>query len=126
MQNKISDYDKYVLVDRGGLRFKKRIPIHVRAGAIYNFMLNENFKYKNKYNLIKSGDKVKFYYVKTDNTSMNVFGFLQGSYPLELNPPEFDYNLMFRKNYLEPINDILKVLYEWELPHNLVAMKGLF
>lgn len=122
----ITDYEKYVINDRDRIHVKKKCPIHLRAAAIHNFMLNQDKKYKNKYQLIKSKDRVRFYYTKNPSASLNVFGFIPGSYPTEINPPEINFDLMFSKGFISPINTLLECVVNWQLPENLVIMQSLF
>ncbi len=100
----MSDYEKYVLDDKKALTYTDAVtPIHVRAAANYNHMLyNKAKKYKSKYNFIKKGDKVKFYYT-ADNS---VFAFLPNEYPIEF-APKMDIDQQFEKMLLEPLNRII-------------------
>jgi hypothetical protein len=55
----------------------------------------------NKYHFIKTSDKVKYYYVKdSKNIELNIFGYLNGDYPIEF-APEYDYDLMFKKTIID-------------------------
>lgn len=100
----MSDYEKYVLDDKKTLTFTDAVtPIHVRAAAYYNHMLyNKAKKYKSKYNTIKKGDKVKFYY--TDDGS--VFAFVPNEFPVEF-APKMDIDEQFEKMILGPLNRII-------------------
>lgn len=115
----IGDYSKFVLNDKNNLALGLHCPIHVKASGIANFMLNkpENKKYKLKYNMITSKDKVKWYYAKCNNNVKNAdnlmaldcFAYLPGSWPGEYALP-IDYDMQFEKTILEPCNRILKIL----------------
>lgn len=118
----IGDYNKYILEDRRELRLGERCPINVRSAGIYNYKLR-NSKWKSKYNLLKTGDKVKYYYAK-DNTH-NVFGFLPGNFPYEF-APEVDYDLQFDKTVIGPFNRILDALGFNPVPANLIYSLSLF
>ena len=61
MSSSISDYEKGIADDRSKPVFNDHCPMHVRAAGYHNFIIN-NSKWKNKYQLIKSGDKVRYYY----------------------------------------------------------------
>lgn len=100
----MSDYEKYVLDDKKTLTYTDAVtPIHVRAAATYNHALYTTAKkWKSKYDLIKKGDKVKFYYTSNDN----VFAFLPDNYPLEF-APKMDLDVQFEKMILEPLNKIV-------------------
>lgn len=122
----ISDYEKYVLNDRGDtLQLNKGCPIHVRAAAIHNFLINRNPKLKAKYRLIRSGDKIKYFYCISAKKENNVFGFLPGEFPKELNITP-DYKFQFTKTVIEVVNRFVYVILKKEVPNNLVVMKSLF
>ena len=93
-------------IDRENV-FKKSCPIHVRGALCYNNALREN-KLGNRYESVKTGEKVKFCYLKMPNgLGQNVV-----SFPLNL-PPELglhkfvDYDIMFDKTFLDPLEPIL-------------------
>ena len=94
--------------------YAKGCPIHVRAALLYNHYIKKQ-KLESKYELIKEGDKIRFIYLKMPNIIReNVIGF-----PDKL-PEEFglngyiDYDLMFQKALIDPLQNILEVL-GWEL-----------
>jgi hypothetical protein len=60
----VNNYEKFILNDVTALEVAKACPIHVRASAYHNYLLN-NSKYKDKYPLLRSGEKVNYYFVKT-------------------------------------------------------------
>ena len=120
----IGDYEKYVLMDREKLVLEKACPIHVRGAAIYNYRLN-NSKYKKKYQPIRSGEKVKYYHVKTTNAEENVFAFISGSYPVEFAPP-IDYDVQFSKNIVQPINRFVEAMGYPPVSPNLIVPTQLF
>jgi DNA polymerase elongation subunit (family B) len=117
----IGDYEKYVLEDRKEIKLDNKCPINVRAAAIYNNHLM-NTKWKSKYNLIKTGDKIKHYYAKGP---AGVFGFLPGDYPYEFATP-VDYDLQFEKVIVEPFNRFIEPLGFNPIPGNLIYAKSLF
>ena len=100
----VSDLDKWI--DRETI-FKKACPIHVRGALCYNNALREN-KLGTRYESVKTGEKVKFCYLKMPN----VLGQNVVSFPLNL-PPELglhkfvDYDIMFDKTFLDPLEPIL-------------------
>jgi hypothetical protein len=102
MSSGISDYEKGIADDRKKLILNDHCPMHVRAAGYHNFLMN-NSKWKDKYQLIKSGDKVRYYYAKNENGGENVFAYLPGNYPIEL-APAVDYDLQFAKCMIDPIN----------------------
>jgi len=117
----IGDYEKYVLEDRKEIRLAEKCPINVRAAAIYNHILL-NGKWKTKYNLIRTGDKLKHYYAKGDD---GVFGFLPGNYPYEI-ATQVDYDLQFEKVVVEPFNRFMTSAGFNPVPGNLIYAKSLF
>ena len=120
----IGDYEKYVLGDRDKLILEKACPIHVRAAAIYNFKLH-NSKYKKKYQPIRSGEKVKYYHVKTKVEEENVFAFIAGAFPVEFAPP-IDYDVQFSKNIIQPINRFVEAMGFPPVSPNLIVPTQLF
>lgn len=94
--------------------YSKGCPMHVRAALLYNNYIKE-YKLTYKYQPIKSGDKIKFIYLKKPNTiKENIIGF-----PAEL-PPEFnlhkyiDFELQFKKVFLDALDNII-VPIGWSL-----------
>ena len=101
---------------------KLAVPIHVRAAAVYNNMLfNKAKKYKSKYSLLKSGEKVRFYYTGEDT----VFGFAPDSFPAEFAPP-IDIDIQFEKMLLSPLNRIVCAMGYTEIPPTLTYTPSLF
>ena len=90
--------------------YKKATPIHVRGALLYNHYLKE----KNitlRYSAIKECEKIKFVYLKKPNVMReNVISFL------DVVPKEFgihdyvDYDLMFEKVFLDPIEIMVQSL----------------
>jgi DNA polymerase elongation subunit (family B) len=117
----IGDYEKYVIEDKRQISLAHKCPINVRAAAIYNHMLM-NSKWKTKYNLIKTGDKIKHYYSKSED---GVFGFLPGNYIYEL-APAVDYDLQYEKVMIEPFNRFMEAAGFNPIPGNLIYAKSLF
>lgn len=117
----IGDYEKYVLEDRNEIRLAEKCPINVRAASVYNHTML-NTKWKTKYNLIRTGDKIKHYYAKGED---GVFGFLPGNFPYEV-APEVDYDLQFEKVVVEPFNRFLIAAGFNPVPGNLIYAKSLF
>jgi len=94
--------------------YKKGTPIHVRGALIHNKLIDDK-KLVKAYQKIFEGDKIKFLYLKEPNTAgTNVISFL------EQIPPEFgldkyvDYDMMFQKAFLEPLNSLLECV-NWKL-----------
>ena len=121
----VNNYEKFILNDTTGFEFAKGTPMHVRASGYHNFILN-NSKYKDKYPLLGSGDKVRIYFVKTKNAQENnVFAYAQGNYPYEYAPP-VDLDEQFTKTILDPINRFIEVMGHHPISPNLFMINTLF
>lgn len=120
----IGDYEKHVLMDKDKLVLEKGCPIHVRAAAIYNHTLF-NSKYKKKYQPIRSGEKVKYYFVKNAKDDQNVFAFIAGAFPVEFAPP-MDHDVQFSKNIIQPINRFVEAMGYSPVSPQLVVATQLF
>jgi len=124
---KLSDYEKYIKDDKKSLELFAGVtcPIHVRGAAIYNNMLyNSAKKYKTKYNFIKKGDKVKFYYVDGSNGA-DVFSFIPNEFPMEF-APKMDYDMQFNKMILDPLNRIIQAVGFQPVPVTLTYSPSLW
>lgn len=108
----VSDMEKY-FVNSNKLVIPKGTPIHVRGSLTYNFLLKEH-KLEREYEIIKSGEKIKFCYLKEPNfTRDNVISSI-GTLPSEFDlDKHIDFELQFTKTFLEPLKNILDVI-GWE------------
>ena len=121
----VNNIEQYILCDTNRFEIASKCPMHVRAAGYHNFILN-NSKYKQKYTLIRSTDKIKFYYVKVKNErENNVFGYLVGAYPYEYAPP-IDMDEQFNRTILDPINRFLEAMGYTPLGPNLLLVHALF
>lgn len=121
----LNNYEKFILNDTTALEVAKGCPIHVRASAYHNYLLNST-KYKDKYPLIGSGEKVRFYFVKVKNIGdNNVFAYSQGTHPYEFAPP-IDFDQQFTKTILDPINRFIEVMGHNPISPNLFTINTLF
>lgn len=126
MGRSISDYSSYILNDSTQFEVAKGTPIHVRAAGVYNFNLNKSPKFKSKYEMIKAGDKIKFYHVKTKSVAeQDVFGFLPNSFPVEF-APQIDYDTQFAKTIIDPLNRVTTAMGFPEIGPNLFIGHALF
>ena len=117
----IGDYEKYIVEDKNSLKLGLKCPINVRAAGVYNHNLL-NSKYKTKYNMLKTGDKLKYYYSKGQH---DVFGFVPGNYPMEF-AYSIDYDKQFEKTIIEPLNRYLSAIGFNPIPGHLIYAKSLF
>lgn len=104
MTRGISEYNKFVLNDQDRMELKSGCPIHVRAGGYHNYLLNQEAKLKGKYELIRGGDKVKWYHAQ--DQFCDVFAYKSGNYPVEF-APKIDLEVQFQKTILDPLNRII-------------------
>jgi hypothetical protein len=79
----------------------------VKAAAFHNYLLNQNGTLKSRYNLLKAGNKIKFYYCK--HSTNDVFAFSRGMYPKEFAPP-VDIDTQFEKTVLNTVNMFTEAL----------------
>ena len=90
--------------------YQKGTPIHVRCSLLYNKLLKDkslNLKYEN----IQEGDKIKFLYLKEPNSlHENTIAFVT-KLPKEFEITKYvDYDLIFQKAFIDPLENILKPL----------------
>ena len=100
---RIGDYNKFVINDTNEFELAKGCPIHVRAGAHHNYLVN-NSKQKNDFEMIKTSDKIRWYYAS--DQFCDVFGYLPGNFPYQL-APKIDIDRQFEMFILEPLNRII-------------------
>lgn len=89
----------------------KSVPIHVSASLAFNRFIEEN-KLTYKYELIKSGEKIKFCYLKQPNPfHCHVMGWNTSSVPKELELEDYiDRQRQFQIGYLNPIESIIEAI----------------
>ena len=104
--------------------YSKGTPMHVRGALMYNHQLR-GAKLTHKYQEIREGDKIKFIYLKEPNIIFeNVIGF-NGKLPPEFDLHRYvDYDMMFTKAFIEPMNTITQGL-NWN-PRPVASLAGLF
>lgn len=108
MQSSCSNYSDKVINDRDKLEFVTGAHFAVKSSAYYNYLLHKNKNLQSKYEFIKSGTKIKYYYCK-DKSVNDIFAYIRGAYPIEI-APEVDLDTQFEKCILSPINSIIEPL----------------
>lgn len=90
--------------------FKKATPIHVKASLIYNDQIKKR-GLTHKYPLIHDSDKIKWVYLKEPNTFFSSVIGAQRTLPPQFNVEQYiDYDKMFQKSFLDPIENILNCI----------------
>lgn len=121
-----NNYGVYVIDDQEIFNVVSGCPAGVKATALHNYILNQSPTFKKRYELIKSGSKVRVYY--TTNTLNDQFAYMAGAYPKELalKYAPIDYDTQFQKTALEFLNRFTKVLRLSELKPSLTFRVSLF
>lgn len=97
------------------LVMEKGMPIYGRASAYHNHVIQ---KTKNqKYPLIRSGSKIKFYYAANNEYDFDVFAYAPGAFPEFAIP--IDREQQFFRLIVEPINKLLLAMGFSELNSKL-------
>ena len=90
--------------------YKKATPIQVKGALLYNHYLDK-YNLTKKYELVKSGEKIKFSYLKKPNPFRDSVISCPDVLPKEFNLGEYlDYDMQFVKGYLDPIEVILHAI----------------
>ena len=92
------------------LIYNKGCPIHVRGSLLYNKLLVD-MDLSKKYEKIKSGDKIKFVYLRKPNPiKENVISF-PDYLPREFGLDKYvEYEMQFQKTFIDPINPVLDAI----------------
>ena len=125
MQSSCSKYDSKVIDDNSlPLKFVNGAHFAVKASAYHNYLLKQNKELQTRYEFIKSGTKIKYYYCK-DKKNGDIFAYIRGSLPIEI-APEMDYDIQFAKSILSPINTIIEPLGMPEITERLSVIQDIF
>jgi DNA polymerase elongation subunit (family B) len=91
--------------------FASGTPIHVRGAILYNHLLSKH-GIDTKYQMIQTGEKLKYIYLKEpNNIQSNIISFPAGGIPEEFDLHQYiDYNTQFDKSFLEPLKIILDAI----------------
>ena len=86
------------------------VPIHVRAARLFNDQIKIH-NLENVYTPIRSGDKIKYSYMKLPNPIReNIIGF-QTILPREFGLEKYiDYDKQFEKTYVDPIKHVMHAI----------------
>lgn len=122
-QSSVSKYHEKVIDDKDKVETVKGAHFAVKAAANYNFLLNKRTELKTKYDFIHGGDKIKIYY--TTNPQYPIFGYRRGQHPYEF-APDVDYDKMFSKVILSPINSIITKVGLPKINRRLSVLEGIF
>lgn len=117
----VKDIEKW---DLGKGEYRKGTPIHVKGAIIYNGLVSK-LMLDNKYQKIRSGEKIKFCYIIEPNPYRVSVITSGGKLPEEFNLQKYiDYDTQFDKAYLEPIKTITDSI-GWKV-ENLATLEGFF
>ena len=118
-----NNIQKYIVDDTVEFQYGLKCPPNVKAAGFYNFLMNTNPKYKNKYKMISNGEKLKLYHCK--HNTCEIFAYMPGDHPYEI-APQVDYELQFEKSVIDPLNRVLKAVGLQTLNRNLIYSTSLF
>ena len=108
----VKDYEKYS--SNASLnKFEKGTPCHVKASIAHNLLLREH-KVVSKYESIRSGQKIKYFYAQKNPYNLDAVAFIN-EYPKEFNNIKMDYDKMFEKIVVPPIENVYDAI-GWRLP----------
>ncbi len=124
MQSSCSNYESKVLEDKDHLSFVSGTHFAVKGAAYYNYLLYRNKVSQQKFEFIKSGAKIKYYYCKNKKIN-DIFAYMRGFYPMEF-APDVDYDLQFEKAILSPINSIIEPLNMPQITKRLSVVVDIF
>jgi hypothetical protein len=109
-------YEEYVK-SLNPLQIEKGMPIYGRAAAYHNHLIKKTNS--QKYELIRGGSKIKFYYASDNEHGFDIFAYSPGSFPEEFAVP-LDRRAQFFRLIVEPINKLLVAMGYPELTQDLV------
>lgn len=125
MQSSCSKYEEKVIDDKNlPMKFVNGAHFAVKASAYHNYLISQDKELQKKYEPIKSGTKIKYYYCK-NRTNGDMFAYIRGQYPIEV-APAIDYDTQFEKSILSPINTIIEPLGMPEITARLSVVMDIF
>lgn len=120
-----NNLEKYIVDDHIEFQTGLKCPPNVKAAGYYNFLMNNNSKYKQKYRMIGNGEKLKIYYAEGTNGLSDMFAYLPGDHPYEIAPP-VDYETQFEKAIIDPLNRVLTAVGLHNINRSLIYSTSLF
>lgn len=120
-----NNLEKYIVDDHIEFQTGLKCPPNVKAAGYYNFLMNNNSKYKSKYRMIGNGEKLKIYHALNTNGLSDMFAYLPGDHPYEIAPP-VDYETQFEKCIIDPLNRVLTAVGLHTINRNLIYSTSLF
>jgi DNA polymerase elongation subunit (family B) len=118
-----NNIEKYIIDDHTQFQYGLKCPPNVKAAGFYNYLMNNNAKYKSKYRMINNGEKLKLYHC--EHSVCEMFGYLPGDHPYEF-APQMDYETQFEKCIIDPLNRVLDCVGLQTLNRNLIYSTTLF
>ena len=89
---------------------------HVKGALLYNKLLKDN-KLLGSYPKIQDGEKIKFAYLKKQNTVGGEVIAILNQLPPELELQEYiDYDKQFEKSFIEPMSSVMNAV-GWKTEH---------
>jgi len=90
--------------------YKKSTPVQVKGALLYNWYLDK-YNLERQYEKIRSGEKIKFCYLKKPNPFHDTVVACAQELPPEFNLENYlDYDKQFTKSYIDPIETILHAI----------------
>lgn len=120
-----NNLEKYIVDDHIEFQTGLKCPPNVKAAGYYNFLMNNNSKYKQKYRMIGNGEKLKIYHAEGTNGLSDMFAYLPGDHPYEIAPP-VDYETQFEKAIIDPLNRVLTAVGLHNINRSLIYSTSLF
>jgi DNA polymerase elongation subunit (family B) len=123
MTTSCNNYNKHIINDSTEFQYESGCPAGVKAAAFHNYILNQHPEFKDKYGIIGSGSRIKYYYCKHDKNEM--FGYLRGNHPREI-APQVDMDVQFEKAVLSVVNTFVVALGMPSITKRLSVVMSLF
>lgn len=120
-----NNLEKYIVDDHIEFQTGLKCPPNVKAAGYYNFLMNNNSKYKQKYRMIGNGEKLKIYHTQATNGLSDMFAYLPGDHPYEI-APSVDYETQFEKAIIDPLNRVLTAVGLHNINRSLIYSTSLF